>query len=67
MFDTFWQDTRFAIRALWRTPGFTVAAVLMLALGIAASALLLAAIGLYGLLPAHRAARVDPITALRTE
>lgn len=35
--DNLWQDLRFAGRQLWKNPGFTATAILMLAMGLCAS------------------------------
>ena len=37
LLDNLWQDFRFAVRQLRKTPGFTATAILMLALGMCAS------------------------------
>src|SRR5947207_10334779 len=36
--DQFWQDLRFGARMLWRTPGFSILAILCLTLGIGTNA-----------------------------
>ena len=74
------SDIRYVVRRLRGSPGFTAAAVISLldsllfgltptdpATLIAAAATMLAVVMIAGAVPARRAARIDPLTAIRTE
>lgn len=60
--DRFSQDVRFAVRMLRKSPGFTVAAVLMLAIGIGVN---VAAFGFFNLMVLRPLPVRDPNTLLR--
>ncbi len=62
--DRLGQDLRYAVRMLWRSPGFTLTAVVMLAIGIGAN---IAAFGFLNLIVLRPLPVRDPDTLLRFE
>ena len=67
LFDSILRDAGFGLRLWRRHKTVTAAAIVSLSLALAASRLtcLLVACALSGLIPALRAIRIDPATALR--
>jgi ABC-type lipoprotein release transport system permease subunit len=66
--DTFWQDVRFGVRMLKKSPGVTALAIVALALGMGVNTLLLLAVAFVACwFPARKATQADPINALRCE
>ena len=62
--DRLGQDLRYAVRMLWRSPGFTLTAVVMLAIGIGAN---IAAFGFLNLIVLRPLPVRDPDTLLQFE
>ncbi len=61
------KDARYALRALWRSPAFTLTALVMLALGIGATSTLYGLIDAIVLRPLHGVRDVDSVVELSSQ
>lgn len=66
LLESVWADSRFAFRQLWKSPGFTVTAVLTLALGIAINTTMFSAVSAFLLphLPGHAPGRIVVVSSV---